>query len=807
MPERTLLDHLRAAGIDPRRDLDNVLWALYPSDGVERRQAIVLLGRFDAASAARYLTGPLKASPATASGHTAYEVTLPDPTTCEPSRTWTVSVDPRWIVLSDPASHADVVARLSGEPPDRGNDLAWWRPLARGDVLSLGVWDVGQLSAAASHPLVSASAASIATDADAVRHVYLGLGVRPVPPHGRLRLVVDAQDASRVSRKIETLRQAVDASRGRWMETMPTVAALYRSLRVETEASRSTIELTVDRSLAKNVQQLASEVGGAILGGLGVQATAGTRTPPEERIDPSPTVFEPSLDAATLGAYDPRAMFAEEVDQTKGPFGLRVGAIRLGSEPAVGLELDVEAFAGAIPNLAGGSERMRLFVDSVRSASGRELLRAEECGKERNALAVSFTTTGSDRWKATKTVRLVPDADAASVQTVSGHVELGLPVRTKAVTVAHPGRGTVVRESGAAFTVTDARAGTVAYQMTGATDRVLDFQALNAAGKPLASTSAYWTSFLFGDGVAGQKDFAGTVDRLEVVFAAETKKLDFPFTLTDVSLAGKPGPVFADGTPPLRPYGYAEMVKDTGAPHWRRLPARDAKEAYRSVAFLEPFELYFDRAQAFYMLKLDFALRSPDLPDFQRTFSLGRMRVTRLELGDGTVVEPPPPADDAGRASAFRPSWDTEVSFPSAPKDGVLSTPLWLIVDSKAKPEELKAVQGTLTLRFPRTLETIHLDDLAVGRTGQAGAMTVTVAGRGRRSVALQASRDGDRVVYVQLLNAEGQPVAFSGPQTTVRDDGSWRFELSPMSACASATVVIASETDTREYPFVLSAR
>src|SRR5579859_4338183 len=40
--ERGLLDHLRAAHVDPRRDLDYVLYALYPSQGSGARQAVAL---------------------------------------------------------------------------------------------------------------------------------------------------------------------------------------------------------------------------------------------------------------------------------------------------------------------------------------------------------------------------------------------------------------------------------------------------------------------------------------------------------------------------------------------------------------------------------------------------------------------------------------------------------------------------------------------------------------------------------------------------------------------------------------------
>ncbi|PYM69975.1 MAG: hypothetical protein DME10_21880, partial [Candidatus Rokuibacteriota bacterium] len=113
----------------------------------------------------------------------------------------------------------------------------------------------------------------------------------------------------------------------------------------------------------------------------------------------------------------------------------------------------------------------------------------------------------------------------------------------------------------------------------------------------------------------------------------------------------------------------------------------------QAVAFFSPhitttpdgawrFELSLDRAQPFYVLKLDFTVRSPDLPDFQKMFSLGQLHLTRIQLKDGTVLEPPPAA--AAPPTAIRPVWDTAVRFTSSPKDGVLSTSLSLYVDTKA---------------------------------------------------------------------------------------------------------------------------
>jgi len=257
--ERTLLGHLRAANVDPRRDIDQLFYALYPADDAGLRQAIVLLGRFHPAAVGDYLARELHGIRRVVSGRDAYEITTRDPTTCEPSSTWMVTVDAKWILVADDGSHAALL-RLTGVPDDAGTAVGWWRPLARADVLGLAVWDPSQLRSAVTQPFLKASADAVAAETAAVQRVYLGLGVKPVPPQGRLRFVIEAQDATRVGQQLAAFEHALDESRARWAETMPTVAALYSSLQARSEGGRTTIEFTVDRTLAANLQQLVNEL-------------------------------------------------------------------------------------------------------------------------------------------------------------------------------------------------------------------------------------------------------------------------------------------------------------------------------------------------------------------------------------------------------------------------------------------------------------------------------------------------------------------------------------------------------------------
>ncbi len=790
--DRSLIEHLRAAGVDPRHDVDYVLYALYPA-AEATRHALVLVGRFNPNAINGYLTRELAATPRAPAGPASYAVVRTDPSTCQPAATWIVTANSRWIVLADPATHAVLLPRLTSPPPESGDRLTWWRPLARADVAGLGITGLDRLESGISQPFVKNSAQTLTTETSAVSRLYLGLGVKPVPPQGVLRIVIDAKDPGRVAEKIKGWEQAVNDSRARWKDSMPSVATLYDSLKLHTEGSRSSVEFTVDRTLANNSQRVLGELLAAALGGLGVRVSGPAASPPAERIDTEPLVFAPSITPGSLPAYDPKEQFAEDVDQVVGPFGVRFSELRLGTDPAVGLELAVEGLAKEIPNLGNADDRATLIVDSVKSTGGQELLRPETCGRERNTQPASFKSWGSHRVKATKTVRLIPGADPGALQSATGRVKLRLPVRTEVVGLDHPKTGATAERYGAVFTVTKLEGGTVGYQIAGARDRVLAFRALNGKGQPLASPSSFSSDFLFGEGVSGQKEYAGSVERLEVVFAVDEESMELPFTLTDFAPAGKAQSRFLDQTPAFRPYGYQAL-------------ARDYPRAGRAGAGLEPFALTLDKIQSFFGLRLDVTFRSPDVPNFQKAFGVGRLRLTRVQLQDGTTLVPPP-VDPANPTAPSRARWESPIRFGGSPKDGTLSTALNFYVESKAKPEDVKAAQGVLTLRFPKTLETVALDDLAVGRKAQRGDVTITVASRGRKNLTLQTSRDGERVYYVRLLGADGQAVAFFGPNITEAPGGAWRFELSPLNPPARAEIVLVGEVDQKSYPVTLAPK
>jgi hypothetical protein len=793
--ERGLLDHLRAGRVDARRDLDYVLYALYPGERASPRQALVLIGRFDPTAVGTYLADELHAKPAISGGRTSYEVTLSDPNSCQAAATWTVTPESDWILISDAASHAGLVSRLTSPSHPDSAETHWWHELSAADVAGIAI---RRPKPGTTIPFIGPAGDAVLPQIDAFERAYVGLGIKPMPPEGRLRVVLDARDAGRAAEQIKGWTASVDQSRDRWALTMPAVARLYDGLSTRTEGARSTVEVTVNRGTVARLQDVGNQLISQIFGGFGLQTSPQTAGASAEQIETDPAKFEPTAALAALGTYDPGVQFAEKVDVKAGPFGVRLDAIRLGATPESGLELAIAGFANGIPNLTASPDRATLIIDSVTAASGQELLKREDCGRERNGKPADFTSTMAPRLSATKTVHLLPGTDAHALRQIAGRIALRLPTRTEAVSIAEPKPGAVIEKYGARITISQVTSGTLAYQVTGERERVLLVRALNAKGQPLAHSMKLSGDLLLGSGSAVRTDFSGTIKAIEIVFAAEEQSAEFPFALTDFSLAGEARPLARDDAGEFPPYTHQALKAQFTQP----LPPPEKTQPRLAVAQVAPFEISLDKVQPFFQLSLQMTVRGPDAPGFRRRFNLGQLQLSRVMLKDGTSLTPPAAATSA---KPDRSQWSVPLRFMSGAKQGVLATSSNFSIDSKAKPEDFRSVEGTLTLRYPVILDTLRLDDLGVGQSVRSGTTKVTVTARTRQGLTLGTSEAADRVVYVRLLDAQSQALMFSASDVTALPDGGARIDLSPFNPPVRAEIVIAREMETATLPFTLT--
>ena len=122
--DRTLVDHLRAVSVEPRRDIDYALYALYPSDGGALRHAIMLVGRFSPGPINDYLARALGGVPRPGAGRISYEITIVDPSLIPPRFNRFRIVPLGEFRHCDQSSETRACLQISGAPGGRALPLA-----------------------------------------------------------------------------------------------------------------------------------------------------------------------------------------------------------------------------------------------------------------------------------------------------------------------------------------------------------------------------------------------------------------------------------------------------------------------------------------------------------------------------------------------------------------------------------------------------------------------------------------------------------------------------------------------------------
>ncbi len=135
------------------------------------------------------------------------------------------------------------------------------------------------------------------------------------------------------------------------------------------------------------------------------------------------------------------------------------------------------------------------FVNGLVNRDGRNLLREESCGAERNALGGDLDPADGMLFRndnfvrvpilaGSKAVRLEPGATLSGIASVQGHIVLRLPTATKSYRIEAPFQSQTVSAPELRVVLGDSADGTIKYDISGRTDRLLAARALNA-GDPV----------------------------------------------------------------------------------------------------------------------------------------------------------------------------------------------------------------------------------------------------------------------------------------------------------------------------------
>ncbi|MEN8800986.1 MAG: hypothetical protein ABF297_03325 [Thiogranum sp.] len=782
----TAFARFQAAGIDPRRDLTNLVLAFYLDDEHKPAIAAAMLGRFDQDRVLSWLNSEYEVSAEKAGRWPVWRVRKQDIDTCDWSQAWSLYMSSSLILLTEPEHMALLLGRLTGKAQaQRG--LLRWRDFRASQLGSLALF-VPDASPDTGNPFLQQPLNRAHDALDVFNEIYFGLGVWPVPVRGRLQLMLAGEDTQAASRLASEFQAALDASRQHWGQQMPTVARLYDALSVEAQAGAVRLSASFDRDWVDALGKLPAEIIDMISAGSGLRMNSASQTNVQERIDADPARFLPVIDSAALPAYQAEPPFLAAADTVSGPFGLRLSAIELGSQPEDGLQLTVSGIHRGIPNLGAGKKRVQLYIEQVTDAAGNQLLREEPCGRERNSLPADLDGSHfKNSARGEKTVRLKTGVRHADVQRIAGRVDLLLPVQTETLKLDSISDETSIDRDGLRVSLQRSGDDTLSYKVYGDARRLLAVRGLNAAGQPLSHTSSMSSGFLFGEGRSVSQSFAGKVVAAELVLATHDVQKSFPFELTNSRPTSSTSESKHEPAS-VEPYSLAQLAQDfDSAP---RLPEEAGAILAESAA--GPFRLALTRLdKSLFGLRSGITLYAQPVPGLADNLSAVVIEVNSVENAAGENLLSGPPHREPVK---LQQDWRNR---------SLLQGQVRVRFEDKLE-EDVARIKGHVHLSLATRVDAVSMDAIEVGTRVSSAGQTVTLHRVDDKGFSLDFGNRQPAVVAVNAYNAAGDSIWVPHPQLSEVDDR-WLGVFATHGAAARIEVLLAGEIEERRYPFTFS--
>ncbi len=798
-------------GIRLRDSVDHLVGAAVV--GGERMGLVgIALGRFDVARIAALLPKVYQVETSEIDGAPALTLTKRDIDTCKVSDPVLVHLTERRIVIGAPVLVGLVLERL-GARFDAAVDLADWRAFRAGKVVSAALLVPPEmLDRAMADPITRMATKAVEDDLAEIRRVFAGASFQMLPPGLRAETWIDTGDAvwpDKTARAYANWKAELDEDVG---QNLPTLMRLIDYLTIDADGDRLVATATVSKGFLREVERLPRELLSLAFAGIGRKSSTAAKQPTaEEQIVPAEQLasYLARVDVGAVEPFDGTRERGFKADAAAGPFAVRLQALRFAEGEEDVIEVEFEALSGALPNMAvdtmhaiKGEPRAELFITHVRDNYGREMLRTEDCGPARNALGGELKPTTRYHQvdnasvfvaavSGSKAVRLVPGASIRDIASVAGHFRLRLATRTETRRITAPFAGAVIEAPEVRVKLAEADSGTIKYEISGRSDRVLAVRALNGSAQYLRGAGSYASGRLLGAGKTVGKSFQGRPVIAEFIVAAEETVETYPFRLSPVA------PRFESWDFP-KPFRVAAIGKKAFAQKAAKLDLSAACAGRPADRQLKPFQLCPKSFRVGWgMVRGQFRLLGPGQPALDRNLSALELRIESVRV-----------AGQAAGAESIPLAMASFVDLRSFyGKDYLEGTP-WL---DTAQPDALEdktiaAVQGRLVVRLPKrlarlTVDVTELGNAAVHNSG-LGAKLVEI-GDGRLKLEITGPRE--RVVQFVPRDGAGTVLAANNERLErVENSSHWLATLAVSGRPATLDIVFAEAQDRLDYAFDL---
>jgi hypothetical protein len=784
--EPSTLDQIRRSLMSDYADLQYVAMAVFLTKEHGPSIVIVSGGKRQQDKALSFLKNNPNAKPAP-NLQNAWIVQGEDSKTCKPSKEWTIVLDDNRIIATD-AQDAGLIERVRSNSP-AARDLTRWREFRKGRFASVALFLPESLPNEGIDPMarsIAENAQKKLSDFDAF---YLGAAAKAFPPMAEISAWISTKSAALAEQKAADWKKTLAESRKNWEKTLPTLAALHDRAHIAARENLVLGEVKFDKELGGQLRNLAGEFIALLFSGFDTKQIADGQQdkPGQEVIDKAPVKFKETLTPDDIKPYDPKATFADEADVTSGPFGISLSAVRMTATEPRAIELEISAKGTGLPNLVDGKEdEVDLRVTSVKDRNGRELLRPERCGPDRNERpAKGHKMFGFPVVEVKKTARLIETAGVQDIARTEGVIRTHLPSRVEAVVLKAPKSGDHFDRDNTRVEVMRAGANEISYRVSGDTSKLLLVRGKNAKGEPLSSGGRSSTKFPGGP-ISAHDSFQGSAAEVEFLVARAIDEKTFSFALENTFPRAAVRNMRGEAVSFTR-YTRHEFKRDLAKP-----VSVNRFMKPKSSANAGPVVVDLDQMFAFLNIGVNLSVYLPLMRNMDQALTAVELEIDSMQLADGTVTHP----------EKDKP-WRIFVPMSRSGRDAYLKGNARIEVAVKGvQPANVFSVSGYITLRAAEKPKLSAIDATLLGKASPTPCGLVMVTEISRSRMRLEGKGSQECVYGIRAL-AGGRDLPVYN--TVLRQtEAGWELDLGMNSLPERLELVTASKKHTSRYPFTL---
>ena len=777
---------LQATGIDPRSDLQQLVFALYQRGEEKPGYALAVLGKFDKNKVLAGLKNAYELTPVTDIHPDVWQMRKQDIDNCNWSTPQNIFISSDVIMITELGHMAKLISRLDTQA-DAQRSLENWREFRGNKIGSIAAFMPEKIPNTG-NPFIQKPVSEAYSKLNAFNEIYLGFGLWPIPIQAQLSMLFTGNDANAAENVASEWQSALNDSKAQWGQQMPTVARLYDALSIEHDQEALSLKASVDKLWLKDATKIPQEFMTLLFSSSNMSlSSSGGHSAPQERIDENPAKFVDQISINAIPAYQAKPPFIPEADTVSGPFGIVLSAVELSDQKDASLELTVSAAHNGITNLGKSEERVQLFVNSVTDAQGNELMRDESCGSNRNTLPVSINSPHFDNSvMGEKTVRLKAGIPHADIHQIHGEVKLLLPVRTETVQVTSLSQAQQIDRDHLRIKLSQSAADTLDYEVYGDSKRLLAVRGLNKNGQPLSQSSSMSSGFLFGEGLSKTQSFAGQVASAELVLSTRDIEKRFPFKLTQthpriINSESRHAPTT------IETYSLAQLQrKFKNAP-----PSPTDSNNLKAETVTGPFRIALNGVSSFMSLRTTLSVYAPLIPGFTDNLTGMLMEVTAIENEAGeNLIKGQSKSNLIGLSEDWqdktRLQAQTSISF-----------------EERIKKTDVHTIKGQLHLRLPKKIHTASMQLINVGDHIQIEDKKITLKRIDDKGFTLDFGAQLPPLIAVNAYNAENNSIWLPHPRLENLDDR-WIGSFNTHGEFKRVELMLASEQEIKKYEFEL---